>query len=91
MYWNFYHWTVGYVTVILSVINIYEGFDVLNGQKNWKGAYTGIIIFLGATAVLLEAFTWFIVLRRKRAVSSDKDVNGENGVNGSDNKSHQTV
>nr|GMC77052.1 cytochrome B561 and DOMON domain-containing protein At5g47530-like [Ipomoea batatas] len=66
-YWNIYHHAVGYTVIILSVINVYEGFDVLNGQKNWKKAYTGVIIFLGAVAALLEAFTWFIVLKRRSA------------------------
>lgn len=83
-YWNIYHYFIGYAVIILSIINIYEGFDILQPEKKWKNIYTGIIIFLGACAVILEAVTWFIVIRRKKS-SSDKYPaygNGVNGVNG---------
>ncbi|KAF5741382.1 hypothetical protein HS088_TW10G00379 [Tripterygium wilfordii] len=78
LYWNIYHHTIGYAVIILSIINIFEGFKVLDGQKNWRTAYTVVIIVLGCIAVVLEAFTWFIVLKRKR-VSSDKHPHGKDG------------
>lgn len=82
LYWSIYHHVTGYTVIILSIINVFEGFDALNGQKNWKKAYIGVIIFLGAIAVLLEAFTWFIVIKRKKTTSvSDKYPHG-NGANG---------
>lgn len=82
-YWNVYHHVVGYTVIILSVINVYEGFDVLDGQKNWKRAYTGVIIFLGAVAALLEAFTWFIVLKRRSAAKQHPAPHhAGNGTNG---------
>ncbi|OAY35196.1 cytochrome b561 and DOMON domain-containing protein At5g35735 [Manihot esculenta] len=76
LYWNIYHHSIGYATIILSIINIYEGFDILDPEKKWKKIYTGIIIFLGALAALLEGITWIIVLRRKKAVTSNKHVIG---------------
>ncbi|XP_022728400.1 cytochrome b561 and DOMON domain-containing protein At5g35735-like [Durio zibethinus] len=83
-YWNIYHHSIGYSVIILSIINIFEGFDILQPEDKWKRIYIGILIFLGITATLLEAFTWYIVLmRRKRG--SDKhshSMNGANGVNG---------
>ncbi|KAG8642141.1 cytochrome b561 and DOMON domain-containing protein At5g35735 [Manihot esculenta] len=79
LYWNIYHHSIGYATIALSIINIYEGFDILDPEKKWKNTYTGIIIFLGAVAALLEVSTWIIVLRRKKTGSSDKHVNGTNG------------
>ncbi|CAN4109886.1 unnamed protein product [Withania somnifera] len=66
LYWNIYHHSIGYTVIILSVTNVFKGFDALNGQKNWKRAYIGVIIAIGAIAVLLEAFTWFIVIKRKK-------------------------
>ncbi|KAJ8748591.1 hypothetical protein K2173_007581 [Erythroxylum novogranatense] len=79
MYWNFYHWSIGYSTIILSIINIYEGFDILNPEKKWKRAYTGVLIFLAAVAAVLEATTWMIVLNRKKTEDSHlKHVNGNN-------------
>ncbi|KAL3604953.1 hypothetical protein D5086_005812 [Populus alba] len=79
LYWNIYHHTIGYTTVILSIVNIFEGFDVLDREKNWRKAYIGVLIFLGAVAVVLEAVTWLIVIKRKKTASSDKHVNGVNG------------
>ncbi|XP_059318339.1 cytochrome b561 and DOMON domain-containing protein At4g17280-like [Lycium ferocissimum] len=84
LYWNIYHHATGYTVIILSIINVFEGFDALNGQKNWKRAYIGVIICLGAIAVLLEAITWFIVIKRKKTTAvSDKypQGNGTNAVN----------
>ncbi|KAF4399496.1 hypothetical protein G4B88_022579 [Cannabis sativa] len=54
LYWNIYHHTIGYAVIILSIINIYEGFDILQPEEVWKRAYTGIIIGLGAVAVSLK-------------------------------------
>ncbi|KAG6785186.1 hypothetical protein POTOM_010912 [Populus tomentosa] len=79
LYWNIYHHTIGYTTVILSIVNIFEGFEALGREKNWKKAYIGVLIFLGAVAVVLEAVTWLIVIKRKKTASSDKHVNGVNG------------
>ncbi|KAH0674823.1 hypothetical protein KY290_025254 [Solanum tuberosum] len=87
LYWNIYHHVTGYTVIILSIINVFEGFDALNGQKNWKKAYIGVIIFLGAIAVLLEAITWFIVIKRKKTSVSDKYPHG-NGTNGYASRSH---
>lgn len=86
-YWNIYHHLVGYTTIVLSIVNIFEGFDILDPEKKWKNAYIGIIIALGVIAALLEAFTWFVVIKRKRQDDSDKNTaaatsrvsNGENG------------
>lgn len=87
LYWNIYHHVTGYTVIILSIINVFEGFDALNGQKNWKRAYIGVIICLGAIAVLLEAITWFIVIKRKKTSVSDKYPPG-NGANGYASRSH---
>uniref|UniRef100_A0A2C9UVC4 Cytochrome b561 domain-containing protein n=1 Tax=Manihot esculenta TaxID=3983 RepID=A0A2C9UVC4_MANES len=79
LYWNVYHHSIGYVTIVLSIVNIYEGFDILDPEKKWKKIYTGIIIFLGTITALLEVITWIIVLRKKKTISSDKHINGTNG------------
>ena len=94
LYWNIYHHSVGYAVIALSIANIYEGFDILNLQdKIWKRAYTGVIIGIGAVAVFLEAYTWFIVMKMKKAASkSPYGVNGaSNGVNGYDSRTHNDV
>ena len=79
---------VGYATIIISIINIFEGFDALeqtveNRYDDWKKAYIGIIAALGGIAVLLEVYTWIIVLnRRKTEAKMSNGVSGANGVNG---------
>ncbi|KAJ4981247.1 hypothetical protein NE237_032084 [Protea cynaroides] len=81
-HWNIYHYAVGYSVIILSIINIFKGFDILDPEKKWKRAYIGIIIFLGIVALILEAITWFIVLKRKRSKVTEKSNHGVHGVNG---------
>jgi len=85
-YWNIYHYAVGYAVIILSIVNIFEGFKILDPAKGWKRAYIAVLIFLGFNAAMLEAFTWYIVIKRKKS-GSDKyphvgNGNGTNGVNG---------
>jgi hypothetical protein len=89
-YWNFYHQAIGYSVITLSIVNIFEGFDILQPDNKWKRAYTGIIITLGIIAAILEAFTWFIVIKRKKADSAKyaNGVNGTNGMNGSGDRTH---
>ncbi|KAG9443618.1 hypothetical protein H6P81_014958 [Aristolochia fimbriata] len=80
-YWNVYHHSVGYAVIVLSVINVFKGLDILDPSKEWKRAYIGIIIALGAVALILEATTWPIVIKRKQG-SSEKSHHGVNGANG---------
>lgn len=70
-YWNVYHHAVGYSVIILSIVNIFEGFDALDPEKKWKRAYIGVLIALGANFLWLEAYTWFIVLTRGKKSSQD--------------------
>ncbi|KAL7592065.1 hypothetical protein Lser_V15G34864 [Lactuca serriola] len=77
IYWNVYHHGLGYAVIALSIVNVYKGLDILDPEKKWKNAYTGILIGLGVVAVLLEAFTWFIVLKRKK-----EDQRTHAGANG---------
>lgn len=86
LYWNIYHHSIGYAVIALSIANIFEGFDILDPAKKWKRAYIGVIIFLAAVAAILEALTWFIVLKRKDD-ESDKYPQGANG-NGNGNGVH---
>ncbi|KAM7277097.1 hypothetical protein ACFE04_018963 [Oxalis oulophora] len=90
LYWNIYHHALGYTTVILAIVNIFEGFNILSPDDKWKRAYVGILITLGVIAAVLEAVTWVIVIKRKKADSAkyDNGVNGANGVNGYGDRTH---
>ncbi|CAJ1941469.1 unnamed protein product [Sphenostylis stenocarpa] len=92
VYWNAYHYLVGYATISISIANVFKGFETLenyvgNRYNSWKHAYIGIIGALGGIAVFLEAFTWIIVLKRRN--SEDKLAHGANGVNGYDSRPQQ--
>ncbi|CAH2052314.1 unnamed protein product [Thlaspi arvense] len=69
-YWNIYHHGVGYSILTLGIINVYKGLSILNPQETYKTAYTAVIISLGGLALLLEAVTWVIVLKRKKSNNS---------------------
>ncbi|KAK8674292.1 hypothetical protein V6N13_112586 [Hibiscus sabdariffa] len=79
LYWNIYHHVIGYSVIILSIVNIFEGFDILKPADKWKRIYIGILIFLGVLATFLEAFTWFVVIRRKKTSKHIHTMNGANG------------
>ncbi|KAI3907347.1 hypothetical protein MKW98_010697 [Papaver atlanticum] len=81
-YWNIYHRLTGCVVILLSIINIFKGFDILEPEKKWKNAFIGVLIGLAVIAVLLEAFTWYIVLKRKKSEKSHHGANVHAGGNG---------
>ncbi|KAG0503088.1 hypothetical protein HPP92_003160 [Vanilla planifolia] len=64
-YWNFYHHSVGYTVILLGILNVFKGLSILRPGNQWKLAYIIFLCCLGAIALLLEAFTWVVVLRRK--------------------------
>lgn len=65
LHWNIYHYLIGYGVIVMSIVNIFEGFDILDPAKKWKNAYIAIIAILGAVALALEAVTWPIVITRR--------------------------
>ncbi|XP_062192960.1 cytochrome b561 and DOMON domain-containing protein At4g12980-like [Phragmites australis] len=72
-YWNVYHHSVGYTIIILGIINIFKGMSILNVEQKWKTGYIIAICILGAIALILEAVTWGVVLKRR---SENKSYNG---------------
>ncbi|KAF7840540.1 cytochrome b561 and DOMON domain-containing protein [Senna tora] len=85
-YWNVYHHSIGYATIIISIINVFKGFEALevsaqDRYNSWKHAYIGIIAALGGIAALLEVYTWMVVLKRRKseAKTSSNGINGANG------------
>ncbi|XP_042513113.1 cytochrome b561 and DOMON domain-containing protein At3g25290-like [Macadamia integrifolia] len=77
-YWNVYHHGLGYIIIILGIINVFKGLDILVPAQKWKKAYVIVLIVLGAIALLLEAVTWVVVLKRKSGKST-KPYDGTNG------------
>ncbi|KAL6554484.1 hypothetical protein OROMI_020157 [Orobanche minor] len=75
IYWNVYHHLVGYTVISLSIANIFEGFDILDPEKKWKRAYTGVLIAIGVITICLEAFKWIQKFRKDK----HNVVDGANG------------
>ncbi|KAL1565751.1 cytochrome b561 and DOMON domain-containing protein-like protein [Salvia divinorum] len=65
-YWNVYHHVIGYTIIALGITNVFKGFNILKPQEKWRTTYIVVIAVLGGIAILLEAITWIIVLRRKK-------------------------
>ncbi|OIV91847.1 hypothetical protein TanjilG_17839 [Lupinus angustifolius] len=88
IYWTIYHYLIRYATIIISIFNIFKGCEALQVSvqefyNDLKHAYIGIIAALGVIALILEAYTWIIVLSRRRSESKTAHgINGTNGVNG---------
>nr|GEY26815.1 cytochrome b561 and DOMON domain-containing protein At5g47530-like [Tanacetum cinerariifolium] len=63
IFWNIYHHSLGYSIIVLGIINIFKGLDILNPEKKWERAYTGVIVVLalqvGYLAILILALTTF--------------------------------
>lgn len=81
-YWNIYHHVTGYTVIILSIVNIFEGFEILDPEQKWRTAYIGVLIFLGACVLVLEPFTWFVVVKRQRDSNKNPQEHSVNGING---------
>ncbi|KAL8496213.1 hypothetical protein ACS0TY_020070 [Phlomoides rotata] len=81
-YWNIYHHGFGYAILILGIINVFKGLDILQPESKWRNAYIIVISVLGGIAVLLEAVTWIVVLRRKKSDKATKPYDGYNNGHG---------
>ncbi|KAG6551359.1 hypothetical protein Mapa_007005 [Marchantia paleacea] len=96
-YWNVYHHTVGFTLIILSIINVFEGIDLLAPEKGWKTAYVVILITMAVVALILEIGTWSAWYFKKTRIPSDKlgEEGRANGarppVYGEDNGNQQWV
>ncbi|KAK4268239.1 hypothetical protein QN277_024923 [Acacia crassicarpa] len=65
IFWNIFHYVVGYGVIFLSVFNMFRGFSLSNPYHSWKNAYFGVIVSLGCVALILEAITWFFFCKRR--------------------------
>ncbi|GFY91616.1 auxin-responsive family protein [Actinidia rufa] len=83
LYWNIYHHAIGYTVLVLSIINIFKGFDILNrSDDKWEKAYIVITGALAVIAIILEVYTWIVVVRRKKSADAEKLPHGMNRTNG---------
>ncbi|TKY47014.1 integral to membrane [Spatholobus suberectus] len=74
IFWNIFHYIVGYTTIVLATWNVLKGFDILDAHNIWKKTYLGIIISLAIIAVILEVIAWIWVRNKKRVRKSEEHV-----------------
>uniref|UniRef100_A0A2N9J7R9 Cytochrome b561 and DOMON domain-containing protein n=1 Tax=Fagus sylvatica TaxID=28930 RepID=A0A2N9J7R9_FAGSY len=80
IFWNIFHYCIGYGTIILSIWNVFKGIGILEPGKKWKEGYMSFIIALACLALIFEAIKWYSVLRRKKNESQktlDDEATGE--------------
>ncbi|KDO58453.1 hypothetical protein CISIN_1g036242mg, partial [Citrus sinensis] len=90
LYWNIYHWAVGYAIIVTSVFNVLKGLSLLDPEIQWWHAYIVTAISSGIISAALEAITWTIVVKRKKA-SEEKQNQRTNGVNEANGHAARTV
>ncbi|XP_010532924.1 PREDICTED: cytochrome b561 and DOMON domain-containing protein At3g25290 [Tarenaya hassleriana] len=73
-YWNIYHHGIGYSILILGILNVFKGLGILNPRQSYKTAFVVVLSCLGAIALLLEAFTWILALKRKSGKPSKPEI-----------------
>ncbi|CAM6091166.1 unnamed protein product [Calypogeia fissa] len=78
--WNLYHYAFGYAIVIMSIINIFQGFYLLAPPIGWKRAYIGVIVALGGLSVILEVVTWAVWLHRRIKQRKANAANGRSAA-----------
>lgn len=78
-YWNIYHHTVGYATIILIIINIFEGLDLLQPEDKWTTAYVIVLCVLGGISLIMEIVIWTLWVKQRTK-------NNKDGMHGSQMK-----
>ncbi|XP_059294578.1 cytochrome b561 and DOMON domain-containing protein At5g47530-like [Lycium ferocissimum] len=73
VYWNIYHWCIGYATIILGIVNCFKGFQMME-VGIWKNAYIAFLASLGFLAAALEVLRWY--LNAKKGTTSEASANG---------------
>lgn len=63
-YWNWYHYLVGRVLILLAVINIFHGIHLGKAGSSWNIGYAVAIAVLFVVALLLEIK--FLIMRKNR-------------------------
>jgi hypothetical protein len=74
-FFNWFHFLAGCSTLILSIFNIYKGFDILHAARFWRLTYSGTILTLLLVTLLLEICTRWCLPITKHSMSNTVDKN----------------
>jgi len=67
IWWNIFHFLVGYTTIILAIWNVFKGFDILGGNIMYKIIYACVIGCLVLIGLSLEVVAWIMWLWNKKS------------------------
>jgi len=67
IWWNIFHFLVGYITIVLAIWNVFKGFDMLGGNIMFKIIYACVIGSLVLIGLSLEVATWITWLWNKKS------------------------
>ncbi|KAH8480151.1 hypothetical protein H0E87_030405 [Populus deltoides] len=74
-FFNWFHFLAGCSTLILSIFNIYKGFDILHAARFWRLTYSGMILTLLLVMLLLKICTRWCLPITKCSMSNTVDKN----------------
>ncbi|KAJ4780799.1 Cytochrome b561 and DOMON domain-containing protein [Rhynchospora pubera] len=77
-YWKSYHHFVGYSSIVLGVVNVFQGFEVMGlSGSYWKLSYCLVLsTFIGA-CIALEVNAWVVFCRRAEEEKVRREGGGE--------------
>ncbi|ERN18274.1 hypothetical protein AMTR_s00055p00147440 [Amborella trichopoda] len=73
-YWKSYHHFVGYACVTISVVNVFQGFDLLGLSPDSKAKLVYCLVFSSLVGICaaLEINSWVIYCRKKKEENEDE-------------------
>ncbi|XP_054818070.1 cytochrome b561 and DOMON domain-containing protein At5g47530-like [Prosopis cineraria] len=78
IFWNVFHYVLGYGVIVLAIFNMFRGFSISNYPTTWKNPYFGFTVLVGSVALVLEVLTWFLVCKRRIETKKNQVSNDDN-------------
>lgn len=80
-YWNWGHWWLGRVALVIAAVNIFVGIHLANASRKWTVAYGVVLALELFVVVVLEILLWANYVRTKndslpQTVLQNLDSNG---------------
>ncbi|MED6123063.1 hypothetical protein PIB30_045753 [Stylosanthes scabra] len=72
IFWNMFHYVVGYGTIGLAIWNVFKGIDIMEERK-WRSVYLALVICLAVIAFVLELVTWILLCIKRKVNNHDED------------------
>lgn len=64
--WNWYHFIVGRVVLLLAAVNIIVGLNLAGAGRSWRAGYALILVITLLAFMILESIYWYKWLKRRR-------------------------